>query len=416
MTQTEIVYVTGSKNQANDIKDIVKDFADRTKPLEKSIYVLVDKRIKAMFCTCYIRANTLVELSTIDVPLDPENQPDYRANRAIVEDDSAYDLMKQDAQKGRTFCDIVVEYTEEFDPDHPIKIIGGQHRYEAIRLALEGGVNEYHGLKVYFGLDTDQRFDVQRISNTNIDVSPDLIDRMYETVSGPQLRDWCQEVGLLEENQDFSCKRQIGRAITVRDARIFILNFFKGKAIDPKQFNDVTTTPVMVRNGIQDPEWENLKSDNPKLWDDPNLKQAGKEFTLLAQAQRKFFEGSGKTTSKDYSEKAFTHAILSSWAYVSGILQSNKVRLKKHYDLRKKTGKDPLNAEVLVKGKHPTDPPNYRGLSTRNDAKERGRCVELFFLQTEKGDGIKKTLVDLAIKKYHAKKAILEVKEAEARV
>ena len=47
------------------------------------------------------------------------------------------------------------------------------------------------------------------------------------------------------------------------------------------------------------------------------------------------------------------------------------------------------------------------------DPKERGRFVELFYLQAEKGEGIATHLVDLAIKKYHAKHALLEVKEAE---
>ena len=51
----------------------------------------------------------------------------------------------------------------------------------------------------------------------------------------------------------------------------------------------------------------------------------------------------------------------------------------------------------------------------RMDAKERGRFVELFYLQAEKGEGITKASVELAIKKFHAKQAQLEVMEAENR-
>lgn len=40
--------------------------------------------------------------------------------------------------------------------------------------------------------------------------------------------------------------------------------------------------------------------------------------------------------------------------------------------------------------------------------------AELFFAQAEKGDGINKSLVDIAISRYHAKKANLDVKEKEA--
>lgn len=75
-----------------------------------------------------------------------------------------------------------------------------------------------------------------------------------------------------------------------------------------------------------------------------------------------------------------------------------------------------MNAAALAKGKHASDAENYRGLGFRTDAKERGRFVELFYLQAEKGEGITAPLVDLAIKKYHAKQAILEVQTAEQKV
>jgi len=104
---------------------------------------------------------------------------------------------------------------------------------------------------------------------------------------------------------------------------------------------------------------------------------------------------------------------MSAWAFVAGVLASNGVRLKRHYGLADPTGKNPLNAAALAKGRHKTDPENYRGLGYRTDPKERGRFVELFYLQAEKGAGIASGQVDLAIKKYHAKQAALEVLEAE---
>jgi hypothetical protein len=70
----------------------------------------------------------------------------------------------------------------------------------------------------------------------------------------------------------------------------------------------------------------------------------------------------------------------------------------------------------LAKAKHKTDPQNYRGLGTRNDAKERGRCVELFFLQGEKGEGLTKNIVDVAIARYHAKQAVLDAQSIEAKL
>jgi hypothetical protein len=66
-----------------------------------------------------------LELGTIDVPLDPEGQPEYRANREIVEDHVAFERMKEDAAARRSFSNIVAEYTTSYDSTHPLKIIGG---------------------------------------------------------------------------------------------------------------------------------------------------------------------------------------------------------------------------------------------------------------------------------------------------
>ena len=41
--------------------------------------------------------------------------------------------------------------------------------------------------------------------------------------------------------------------------------------------------------------------------------------------------------------------------------------------------------------------------------------MELFFIQADDGKGITKSSVDIAIKKYHAKRGQLDVMEAEAK-
>ena len=163
--------------QVPEVKDQVRQFMGKFDPLEKeSLYVLTDPRTNARYCECHLRGSKFIPLSTIDVPLDPEEQAEYRANREIVQDHIAFERMKEDALKRRTFSNIVAEFTTTFDPDHPLKIIGGQHRFMAIKEVLDAGIDETHGLKVYFGLDPDQRLDVQEISNTNIAVSTDLFD------------------------------------------------------------------------------------------------------------------------------------------------------------------------------------------------------------------------------------------------
>jgi hypothetical protein len=72
--------------------------------------------------------------------------------------------MEADALKGRSFSNFVCEFIP--GDNESLKIIGGQHRYNALKFALDSGVNVIHGLKVYFNLNKDQRLDVQVISNT----------------------------------------------------------------------------------------------------------------------------------------------------------------------------------------------------------------------------------------------------------
>jgi hypothetical protein len=193
----------------------IKEFLTTFEPSECAdvLHLFVDARTLALYSECHIRADKLISLSTTDVPLDQEDQPEYRANRHIVADHSAFFAMKEDANRRRSFSNIVTEFTTEFVPEYPLKILGGQHRFEAIREALAKGINEVHGIMVYFGLTAEQRLDAQLISNTVIAVPTDLYDRMQETMRGPELRQWCQNVDLLAASQDFSDKRQRGAQI-----------------------------------------------------------------------------------------------------------------------------------------------------------------------------------------------------------
>ena len=112
--------------------------------------------------------------------------------------------MISDAREDRQFSDIIAEYTQSYRPEIPLKLLGGQHRTEAIKRAYEDGVSRYHGFKVYFGLSVDQRNEIAQIANTNIAISVDLIDRMEETSRGPELRAFCHNAGLIERSEDFS--------------------------------------------------------------------------------------------------------------------------------------------------------------------------------------------------------------------
>ena len=159
----------------------LQNFATEFQPLETpdQLIELTDSRTGARYCECHIKGSTIVSLGTTDVPLDPEEQSDYRANRDIVLNSSAFRTMKDDAKQKRSFSNIVAEYTKEFDGEHPLKIIGGQHRFEAIREALGAP------LRMATGADTG----AEKILLTNREcfthpVGDDLLDGSQKVAGG----------------------------------------------------------------------------------------------------------------------------------------------------------------------------------------------------------------------------------------
>ncbi len=397
------------------MKLLINDFIKTFEPIEKEFVIMIDNCTQAYYIEIHIKSDKLLDNSTIDVPIDPEEQSEYRANRDVVEDHFAFLQMKSDAKKGRTFSNIVAEYNVDFDVDKPLKIIGGQHRFLAIKEAYDHNINQYHGLKVFFGLNSVQRLDVQLISNTNIAVASDLLDRMFETIKGPELRNWCQLTGLLLEGQDFSDKKERTGQITVRLARTFIISYLEGRKYNKKDYEKVNPNPYLAKTGTIDEKWENIRLSEKDIWSDTKIIEAAKQYSLLHKKQLDYFTKKKKANS-EFAYKAMTYSIISSWAYVAGLLEDNDVRLKRHFNIISNGDTDPLNSNAMLKGRHKSDPENYRGLGTRTDKKELGRLSELFYLQAEKGNGISLQLVDLSIKKYHAKLATLEVLEAEKKL
>lgn len=396
-----------------DYAEDIESFARTFEPLERfNLTILRDHRTQAVFIECHISAEKLIEFGTTDVPLDGENSADYRANRDVVSDHSAFEQMCSDAYEGRRFSNIVAEYVPG---ENPLKVIGGQHRFQAIKEALASGKSTEHGVKVYFQLDNEQRLDVQIISNTNISVSKELLDRMYETMAGADLRDWAQSCGLLDDSQDFADKPGRSNPLSVKEVRTFIVNYYLGASIKDTEFDQCDTTPQLVESGKRDPKvWIETKKQHPDLWADEKLLAAGKAFAELRTKQlESFFDAKSKkyTGAPDSRHKTKNLALLAGWAFVAGCLRDNPARLARHYGLANSgKSKDPLRADVLASGRHATDPSNYRGLGMRTDAKERGRFSELFWLQAEKGQGISKPTVDLAIQAYEAKQANLRVR------
>lgn len=94
----------------SDLEETVVSFCSEFKPLERSsLFVLVDDLTGAAFTECHVSAKTIIENGTTDVPLDPDESPEYRANREVATSHAAFETMQEDAVKGRKFSNIVCE-------------------------------------------------------------------------------------------------------------------------------------------------------------------------------------------------------------------------------------------------------------------------------------------------------------------
>ncbi len=374
------------------------------KSINKPLMILEDEKINSFYAECHILAKDYIKLMDLDPSIDPEEQDDFRSNRNFEPDNPDYKKMVLDAKDGRQFSDIVIEYNsskKNKNPNKPLKVFGGQHRSHAIKEAFEyNSKNRIHGLKIYFNLNIETRGDIAIVSNTNIHVANDLRDRMDEqTLSPPnKLRNFCYEIGILskKENEDFSSKRS-SDLITVRLLRTFIVNFYMGKN-EADNFDNKLIVPVLTDTGGADEEYSKLYKKHDFI-EDKELLYAGKNFFKLYKKQYEKASGKSKLL-------VLSLAIAPSWSCSAGILQKDKERLKKLYNLPDiNTKDDPLKSNLLASARGDDDPPQYRGLITRYGEKERGRLLQLFLIFSKSSKNtITRDMIRLAIADYKDKK------------
>lgn len=375
--------------------------------------LMLDKKSEAFYLNCHLDSKLLATKTDLDAVLDPQESEDYKLNREIYSDNFAYRRMESDALYGRAFEDLVVEYDNSYRPAKPLKVFGGQHRIMAITEAVKKDVIVPHGVRVYFGLSTEQKFDIATANNTSIAVSNDLLDRMQEDLLGTELREWCQSVGLLSEGQNFADRRSSEGIPTVRIARTLVVNFYGGKKAQEGAFH----TPVVCSSGPGiDEYYKNLRDANNIDWSDKSLKKIGQQFTRLHNLQRERVLGRSKDRYLEFANKAIHPCIAASWAYAAGLLQDNPEALLNHYALADiGPPEDPLNARALLSARlKGVDTDTYRGLGSRISGGELGRMLEVFSLQAIKAQkrGINKNLANAAIKSYEAKKSQREADKA----
>ena len=179
-------------NVTDKTHEFLKNFKTFEEENSVKLLLLLDKRSDAFYLNCHLDSKVLALKTDLEAVLDPTESEDYKLNREIYTDTHAYRLMENDALKGRSFEDLVIEYDNSYRPDKPLKVFGGQHRIKAIKEANKKNIIVAHGVRIYFGLSIEQKANIAMANNTSIAVSNDLLDRMQEDLLGSELRKWCK--------------------------------------------------------------------------------------------------------------------------------------------------------------------------------------------------------------------------------
>ena len=413
--------------KAKEDKDVYKSVDSFLREVEtlENIYqsqIIIHQDFKSMgyYIKCDIEAKNVISLLDMNAKLNPTDKESIRANRELLLKHNTYKRMVSDAKEGREFNDIIVEYTREYSPEKPLKIWGGQHRVKAIQEAFaEKGISRYHGFKIFFNLSKQQRMEIALISNTNISVSNDLFDRLLEeTFVGFKLREWCYQVGLLKKGDDFPDQGTRSEKVTVKLARTFVTNFYKGKEkmneLNNKDQDKNIYEPHLCESGDNlDLEYKRIITNyGDEIWKSDSLIKAGKAFTLLHNTQYNAVKSSKILPNrKGFRDKAITESVISAWAYVAGLLQGDLSRLENHYSIPKlsQTIPDPLNAKEMSTFRHDSDDITYRGLGTRSAIKDRQRMAQLFLARSlGKEKVIDKNLMNKAVSTVVGLKSLKE--------
>jgi len=382
--------------KSEKIEELVSIFLKEVSTLETKLdvpmVIFQDGVNNSYYIKCQISARIASKIIDLNAKIKAKDPGSFRSNRELMLEHTTYLKMELDASKGREFNDLIVEYNCEYNADKFLKVWGGQHRAHAI-LNVISSANRYHGFKVYFDLNEKQRTEVALISNTNMGVSDDTFDKMLEeTTFGDTLRELCQKVGLLGPKEDFADVGARSEKITVKIARSFIVNYYmgldRGKTIKSGDLDKNIYEPYVTETGVLiDSKYAEVMSEKGnKILGDESLIEAGKKFIELHRTQYEKVKGNPEKIKnrKAYRNKALVISVLCGWSYIAGLLQNHRARLLNHYEIPKTTSKipDPLNAEEMSNFKHDSDLPTYRGLGTRQSAKDLQRLAQVFLAKS----------------------------------
>ena len=175
----------------------------------------------------------------------------------------------------------------------------------------------------------------------------------------------------------------------------------------------------MCKSGGVDEDYAQVRKE--VNWSDPAMLEMGKQFARLHKTQRNAVSSRVEDTLAEYARKAISLAVVASWSYAAGLFQKKPDYLKTLYYLPDSVSPpdDPLNAKALSLARLVgIDKDTYRGLGTRNNSKELGRMLEVFWVLATKASKkkITKDLANAAIQSYEAKKATFEADKAIKKI
>jgi len=296
----------------NLMKEFIKTFSIYEIENGGNLIPYFDHKSSAYYLICHLQSQDLIKHTDLEATLELDNEDDviYKLNREITEDQAAFIAMEED-----------IEYDKSYRPLKPLKVYGGQHRLRAITNAQEESSTIFHGIRVYFDLDRNQKVEIATINNTSIAVPNDLLDRMREQLLGSELREWCQKVDLLNPNQDFS-DRKSPDVPTVRIARTILINYYVGKEKELTDFHQ----PIIAKSGGDDEKYLEIRAIIN--WDDTNLIEMGKQFAKLHKIQRQTIINRDKDNFAEFARKVLSLAVVSSWSYAAGLFQNHQELIK----------------------------------------------------------------------------------------
>jgi hypothetical protein len=107
----------------------VLSFLESVKTLEISqgnaVTIHQDGVDESYYIRCCLQGKDASQLVDLDARLIPDSPDSFRANRELLLKHKTYLRMRQDADNGREFNDIIVEYNTSYSPEKPLKVWGG---------------------------------------------------------------------------------------------------------------------------------------------------------------------------------------------------------------------------------------------------------------------------------------------------